>query len=149
MPFADLTLFISTGELTSEDYVWTDGMPDWIETHRVPGLFEPLPEGWDVDAAAASGAVSGCDSAGQPIASTKSSAMAVASLVLGLLGTNIFFFLGSILAVVFGHIALKQIQQSRNVVSGRGMAIAGLVLGYIVLIATSVVGVVLLLLQAE
>lgn len=47
--------------------------------------------------------------------------MAVASFVCG--------FLCSLLAVVFGHIALSQISRSGE--SGRGLAIAGLVLGYI------------------
>ncbi|MGD0447506.1 MAG: DUF4190 domain-containing protein [Candidatus Dormibacteria bacterium] len=37
--------------------------------------------------------------------------------------------MGSILAVIFGHIALSQIRHSRQ--GGRGLAIAGLVLGYV------------------
>lgn len=51
--------------------------------------------------------------------------MAIASLVVSLTVP----FLGPILAVVFGHIALSQI--SRKGDGGRGMAIAGLVIGYI------------------
>jgi hypothetical protein len=39
------------------------------------------------------------------------------------------WWIGSILAVVFGHIALRQIRSTRQ--QGRGMAIAGLVLGYL------------------
>lgn len=46
----------------------------------------------------------------------------IAALVLGLCGT-------AILAVVAGHVALSQI--SRTGESGRGLAIAGLVLGYL------------------
>jgi len=51
--------------------------------------------------------------------------MAIASLVVSLTVP----FLGPILAVVFGHIALSQIQRRGD--GGRGMAIAGLVIGYI------------------
>lgn len=47
---------------------------------------------------------------------------AIAALVLGLFGTAIF-------AVIAGHVALSQIRRSGE--QGRGMAIAGLVLGYL------------------
>jgi hypothetical protein len=53
---------------------------------------------------------------------------AVASLVLGILWV---FWVGSVLAVVFGHIATSQIDQSGGAQGGRGMAVAGFVLGYI------------------
>lgn len=54
--------------------------------------------------------------------------MAIASMVLGILWV---YWVGSILAVIFGHIAKKQIADSGNTQSGAGMATAGLVLGYI------------------
>ena len=38
--------------------------------------------------------------------------------------------IGSILAVIFGHVALSQIRKDPSI-QGRGMAIAGLVLGWI------------------
>ena len=56
----------------------------------------------------------------------KNNGFAVASLVLSLLW---LFWLGSLLAVIFGHIALSQIKKSGEL--GYGFAIAGLVLGYI------------------
>ena len=52
--------------------------------------------------------------------------LAIASLVLGILWLG---WLGSALAVVFGHVALYQLDDDDN--GGRGMAIAGLVLGWI------------------
>lgn len=55
--------------------------------------------------------------------------LAVASMILGILW---FFFIGSILAVIFGHISLHQIRRRNQ--RGRGMAIAGLVLGYLVIV---------------
>ena len=45
--------------------------------------------------------------------------------------------MGSILAVIFGHIALSQIRRTGQ--GGRGMAVAGLVLGYIGLFFLAVV----------
>jgi hypothetical protein len=48
-------------------------------------------------------------------------------MVLGILW---LFWLGSLLAVIFGHISLSQIRKDSSI-SGRGMAIAGLTLGWI------------------
>ena len=52
--------------------------------------------------------------------------MAIASMVLGILWV---YWIGSILALVFGYVALSQIKSTRQ--SGRGMAIAGVVLGWV------------------
>jgi hypothetical protein len=59
-------------------------------------------------------------------ASRAMNGMAIASMVLGILW---IYWIGSILALVFGYVALSQIK-SRNE-RGRGMAIAGVVLGWI------------------
>ncbi len=53
---------------------------------------------------------------------------AVASLVLGILW---IFWIGSILALVFGFIAKSQIDRSNGAQAGSGLAIAGIVLGCI------------------
>lgn len=55
------------------------------------------------------------------------SSMAQASLILGRVALPI---IGSVLAVVFGHAALQEIDRSGEQLSGRGMAQVGLVLGY-------------------
>ena len=52
--------------------------------------------------------------------------MAIASMVLGILW---LYWIGSILALVFGYIAKKQIRERGE--SGGGMATAGIVLGWI------------------
>ncbi|MEA2442170.1 MAG: hypothetical protein QOH76_3594 [Thermoleophilaceae bacterium] len=54
--------------------------------------------------------------------------LAVASLVAGVLWV---VWLGSFLAVAFGHTALSQIKQSGGRQTGTGLAIAGLVMGYL------------------
>lgn len=64
--------------------------------------------------------------------------LAIASMVLGILW---IYWIGSILAVIFGHVALSQIKRTRA--GGKGMAIAGLVLGYLG-IAVLVVGIIAL-----
>ncbi|CAB4645328.1 unannotated protein [freshwater metagenome] len=51
---------------------------------------------------------------------------AITSMVLGIVWV---YWIGSILAVVFGHLALKQMKQSNNF-RGKGFAIAGVALGW-------------------
>jgi hypothetical protein len=75
--------------------------------------------------APASGAVgySGSDAAYAAIARPETTnGFAVSALVFGLIG-------GTILPIVFGHVALAQIGRTGE--RGRGMAIAGLILGYL------------------
>jgi len=54
--------------------------------------------------------------------------MAVASLVLGILW---LWWIGSILALVFGYMGKAQIDASGGRQEGRGLAVAGIVLGWI------------------
>jgi hypothetical protein len=54
------------------------------------------------------------------------SGLAIASLVLGIVW---MYWIGSLLAIIFGAVALKQCNRGER--SGRGMAIAGLVLGIV------------------
>jgi len=68
--------------------------------------------------------------------STGTNGMAVASLVLGILW---IYWIGSILALVFGYAGLNQIRQRGQ--AGRGLAIAGIILGWIG-IAILVIGVI-------
>lgn len=56
--------------------------------------------------------------------------LAIASLILGI---TWIFWIGSLLGVILGHVALSQIDDTGGRQGGRGMAIAGLVLGYIAL----------------
>ena len=72
----------------------------------------------------------------------KANGLAIASLVLGIIWV---YWLGSVLAIVFGFIALKQINESNGAQSGRGMAIAGIVLG---LIGVAILALVIILVVA-
>jgi hypothetical protein len=70
----------------------------------------------------------------------RTNGMAIASMVLGIVWV---YWIGSILALVFGYISLKQIDQSGAQESGRGMAIAGIVLGWVG-VATLIIWIVVL-----
>ncbi|HEY6181788.1 MAG TPA: DUF4190 domain-containing protein [Terriglobales bacterium] len=63
-----------------------------------------------------------------PVGPQQTSGMAIGSLVCGLFP---FFILTPIAAIVLGHVALSQIKRSAGRLKGSGMAIAGLVLGYL------------------
>ena len=59
-----------------------------------------------------------------------SSNMALASMVLGILGWTILPGLASIAAIITGHMAKKEIKGSMGQLGGDGLATAGLVMGY-------------------
>lgn len=57
----------------------------------------------------------------------ETSGKAIVSLISGLF---FFFFPFSVVAIIFGHLSLSEIGKSAGRLTGRGLAIAGLVLGY-------------------
>jgi hypothetical protein len=61
----------------------------------------------------------------------KDSTLAIISLVSGLVGWTFLPFLGAIAAVITGHMAKKEIRESAGTIGGDGMALAGLILGYV------------------
>jgi hypothetical protein len=68
------------------------------------------------------------DAAPPPHAATTrhTNGLAVASLILSIVQPGI----GSVLAIIFGHIARRQIRQSNGTQKGNGLALAGLIIGY-------------------
>lgn len=63
--------------------------------------------------------------------SVPTSGMAVASLVLGIGGLTVLPLLGSILGIIFGYMARRDIRQRPDEVSGEGLALAGIIMGWI------------------
>jgi len=66
-----------------------------------------------------------------PTAQPKTPAGAIWSLVLGILGLICFGPLAAIPAVICGHITLGRIKRSGGELTGNGMALAGLITGYV------------------
>jgi len=77
---------------------------------------------------------------GTPMPKKKTPGIAIASLVCGILSWVCVGPLAAIPAVITGHMALGRIKRSAGALAGRGLAIAGLILGY-----TSIVAMVVLL----
>jgi hypothetical protein len=64
--------------------------------------------------------------------------LAIASMICGIVGYLTCYFVGilGIPAVICGHMAIQRINQSPYPVGGRGMAISGLILGYLGILIT-------------
>lgn len=143
-PVSDFEIrsLISSGQITQDTVIWREGMADWL----------PLSEVKDFQPTQASGLQN--TAAGPPPASpaspysspqTKVSAqphgmtiptdgMATASLVCGILSVTTCGFFTGIPAVICGHKSLTRINSSPTPIQGKGMAIAGLVTGYLSLL---------------
>ena len=61
----------------------------------------------------------------------QTSTLAILSLISGVLGWSLLPFLGSIGAVILGHLARSEIRREPERLDGDGLAVAGLVLGYL------------------
>lgn len=104
-----LKQLVAVEQIGPSDLVWKEGMVDWIESINVSGLF---PGGF----------------------APRTSVEAVASLIFSLTGASIAPVFGSIVGVIFGHVALSRIRAGRGRYKGRALAFGGLAIGYLVLV---------------
>ncbi len=137
--------------ITRQTLVWRDGMPGWTPAGDVQELAELFADANPaielsytskpntVEPQVPDGPLS---YQGQyPNQVQTANGMAIASMVLGIVGIlSVFCYcfglIPSILAIIFGHIAKGQIRRGQG--SGDGMALAGLILGYITVVFTVV-----------
>ena len=66
------------------------------------------------------------------------SGLAIASLAISLVSWFILPVIGGIVAVILGHSARSVIRRSNGEMSGGGMALAGLIIGYIQIVIVSI-----------
>lgn len=64
-------------------------------------------------------------------AARQTSSLAIVSLVSGILGWTLLPFIGTLVAIVTGHMARKEISNSGGRLDGDGLAVGGLVLGWV------------------
>ncbi len=135
---SELRAKLASGEVSTADLVWREGMTDWLPAARVAelSLQSPLPAATSPTPPASGGVVNSPYSppayaGGAMSASPPTSGLAIASLICGIMGLVTCLFLPGIPAVICGHMALSQMAVPGATIGGRGMAIAGLVMGYI------------------
>ena len=97
---------LAGGSVVAQDLAWWEGAPSWVPVSAVPGI---------------SAATAAADDG---------SALAIWSLILGLLSIFGCVFISGIPAVICGHMSLGR-KARAGVATGKGMAITGLVTGYI------------------
>jgi hypothetical protein len=112
---------IGEGRVNPHTLIWREGMPSWQPLAQVPEL--SVPGGTPV--------YYGPTTASFGI---RNSGLAIASMICGIVGLMLIgciFGIGGIPAVICGHMALHSIANSPVPLAGRGMAISGLVMGYL------------------
>lgn len=131
---------IAAGAVRASTIVWREGMENWKPLGETPEwsgqLVSPVP--------VAPGAASpylppqsvGHPAGYSPYPVAPNNGNAVASMVCGIASVVMMFgcligILAAVPAVICGHMALRQIHESAVPMAGRGMAVAGLVTGYI------------------
>ena len=68
---------------------------------------------------------------------TQTSAAAIVSLVSGILAWTLMPIIGALVAIICGHIARSEIRRAfPGTLAGDGLALSGLVLGYLQLVVT-------------
>ncbi|HDS0948618.1 TPA: DUF4190 domain-containing protein [Stenotrophomonas maltophilia] len=80
------------------------------------------------------------------VAPRQTNALAVISLVLGIAGWTVLPFVASLVAIITGHLARGEIRRRPTELEGDGLALTGLILGWLN-VAMVVLGVLFLLLS--
>ena len=75
----------------------------------------------------------------------ETSPLAIASLVSGILGWTLLPWLGSIVAIITGHMARSEIRANPTTKDGDGLALAGLIMGW-AMIALSILTILVIML---
>lgn len=158
---------VEIGKIELDDELWTEGMAEWVpvatmveeeeeeEPAAPPAVEAPVPI-TPVHAAPVIPVIQPPVARAQPAVQFMSTPVvvqtgirpgqygvpgtAIASLVLGILGFMCGIF-SAIPAIICGHLALGKIRRSTGAFGGQGIAIAGVVLGYVLTVASVVLAV--------
>jgi hypothetical protein len=136
---------VTSGEIAPTDLIWREGMAEWSPAGEVSEVASGASSQPAV--ASATTATPPVSSGGigttyqtpqQPLAqqtmvAAPTNGMAIASMVCGIISIMLCYAHGlcALPAVICGHVAMKQINNSLTPMGGKGMAVAGLVTGYI------------------
>ncbi len=102
---------LAIGKYQSSDLIWYHGIENWIPLSQASGILSPSPSLYP--------------------APTATCGIATASMILGV--SSFFFLITAIPAVICGHIARGKIKKSQGTLGGGGLAMAGIITGYLVI----------------
>jgi len=128
---------MASGQLNVTDLVWKEGMGEWKPYQEISGLMNASESKSEPSSPYDSPATSPASAQPQPhaVSQKPTNGLAIASMVCGIIAfPTIFCYIGlfiSIAAIIMGHIARKQIRESQGIQSGDGMALSGIIMGYI------------------
>ena len=128
--------WVAAGRVNGQTQVKPEGSADWKRASELPemaGFLPPPPT--------SAGARAGAPSVITPVPAQarKTNPLAITSFVLGLVSLVLCLLaLTGIPAVIFGHIARRQMRRSPVPQGGAGLAMTGLILGYLSLAFTLV-----------
>jgi len=123
---AELSAKIASGEISATELVWKDGMSGWTSASQLTE-FSGIP----VSPYATPASPGPQTQYPSHLQAAPTSGLAITSLVCGILGLTTCLMIPGIPAVICGHMALSNIKNSLSPIGGRGLAIAGVVMGYI------------------
>lgn len=141
VPLDALVEEMVAGRVKDHDLLWTEGLPNWVPASEVLEVQKAVAD------ARMSLAAPGWTPQPRMAQAPQMNTMALTSMILGIcsivMGTMI---LTGLPAVICGHIARRQIRESPHTTGGDGMALAGLILGYLsILMTLAVVGILVFL----
>lgn len=154
---------ITSGEIDGTTIIWREGMADWLPISQVPEFQSSLTPastgGNDTSLESSQNqenpyTAPTTRTAPAPAAYTAipTDGLSIASLVCGILAIISCYIWGlfGLPAVICGHMSLKKINHSPTPIQGKGMAIAGLICGYIgIALQVLVIGVIIIALVSE
>lgn len=140
----DIRSRLKSGDISNGTLVWREGMAQWSPLGEVLELRDPVPASGESDSQSEVAAASSSDPyvapavnqmsqpAPQLVAPVQQNTMALVSMILGIVSVVVCMgALTGIPAIICGHIARKQFRESPTPQTGEGMAMAGLIMGYI------------------
>jgi hypothetical protein len=125
---------LQSGQIDGTTIIWREGMADWLPISQVPEFQSTVTPastgGGNTTPAAASPYTTPSAAYAAP---APTDGLSIASLVCGIMAIISCYIWGlfGLPAVICGHMSLKKIKNSPTPVAGKGMAIAGLICGYI------------------
>jgi hypothetical protein len=119
---------LATGTLLATDLAWYEGAAGWAALSTLPGVITTPGSTVPVSSTAVTAAPAAV------VPQPKSEPLAILSLIFSIVGLFGFccgfFMMAGIGGIICGHIALSRIKANPEV-EGRGLAMAGVVIGYV------------------